>query len=184
LSRRPAGEPGSEPGAPRPNASLARRLASLAYEALLLAAVILFVGFLTIPLATPEPGRPGVPVIPVAPARLLSACLVALGAGAYFCWSWTGGRRTLPMQTWGLRIERRDGAPVETKTAVARFLTAWIGPAAALLAWIALLPHGLGAHAAWLVALNYLWALVDPNRQFLHDRLAGTRITRVHRGPG
>jgi len=32
----------------------------------------------------------------------------------------------------------------------------------------------------WLVVagFNFLWAAVDPDRQFLHDRIAGTRIVR------
>ena len=39
-------------------------------------------------------------------------CSRAVRVGAlYFCWSWTGGRRTLPMKTWRLRLTRRDGAP-------------------------------------------------------------------------
>jgi uncharacterized RDD family membrane protein YckC len=37
-----------------------------------------------------------------------------------------------------------------------------------------------GASAAWLAlapgALTLLWSLVDAERQFLHDRLAGTKI--------
>lgn len=181
MSPTAAGAPRREPAKPRPNASLARRLGSLAYEVLLLAAVLLVVGFLTIPLATPAPVRPGIPVLPGVPGRVLSGSLLALSAGAYFCWSWTRGRRTLPMQTWGLCLERRDGAPIDARTAVARFLAAWIGPAAAVAAYVVLEPHRLGAHAVWLVAFNYLWALVDPDRQFLHDRIARTRIARAER---
>jgi uncharacterized RDD family membrane protein YckC len=29
------------------------------------------------------------------------------------------------------------------------------------------------------VAFNFLWAFVDPERQFLHDRIAGTRIVEA-----
>jgi len=37
-----------------------------------------------------------------------------------------------------------------------------------------------GAGGLWLVLLfiNFLWALVDRDRQFLHDRIAGTRVVR------
>lgn len=160
-------------------ASLPRRLGALAYEALLLAALILVVGFITLPLAGPPPGRSVGPAIPSTPGRVLSACLVFAALGSYFGWSWSRGRRTLPMQTWGLRLERRDGTRVEAGTALTRYVAAWIGPAAALAAYLALHPAGLGAHAAWLVALNFLWAWVDPERQFLHDRIAGTRIVRA-----
>ena len=34
----------------------------------------------------------------------------------------------------------------------------------------------MAALAAWLLVVNFLWAFVDPERQFLHDRIAGTRI--------
>jgi uncharacterized RDD family membrane protein YckC len=27
-----------------------------------------------------------------------------------------------------------------------------------------------------LLAVNYGWALLDPDRRFLHDRIAGTRL--------
>ena len=68
------------------------------------------------------------------------------------------------------------GALVAPRLALLRYLAAWIGPALAVAAYAALARYGWGAHAAWLVALNFLWALVDPDRQFLHDRIAGTRI--------
>lgn len=179
MSERPGGATAAGTPARLPRASLLRRLSALAYESLLLAAVILPVGFLTIPLAGHAPVAHRMPVIPAAPGRVLSACLVFAAVGAYFIWSWSGGRRTLPMKTWGLRLERRDRRPVDTRTALIRYLAAWFGPAAALIAYSALKPFGLGAHASWLIALNFLWALLDPERQFLHDRIAGTRIVRA-----
>ena len=122
-------------------------------------------------------GAPGLRV-PDLPARVLSFALV-FGAGAiYYVMSWTDGRRTLPMKTWRLRLVRADGRNVDLRTALIRYLAAWIGPALALGLYVALRPFGLGAHALWLVALNFLWALVDPARRFLHDRVAGTRLVR------
>jgi uncharacterized RDD family membrane protein YckC len=159
-------------------APLGRRLAALAYELLLYAALILVLGFLTLPLLPPAaPGPPGLRQ-PDLPARVVSFALVVGAGGAYWVGSWTGGRRTLPMKTWHLRLVRADGGEVDLRTALARYLAAWIGPALALVSYAALRPWDLGAHAAWLVALNVLWAFVDPERRFLHDRLAGTRIVR------
>ena len=92
------------------------------------------------------------------------------------------------MKTWRMSLVRADARPIDARTAITRYLAAWLGPAAALAAYVALKPAGLGAHAAWLLALNFLWAFVDPERQFLHDRIAGTRIvlsdTAVRRGRG
>jgi uncharacterized RDD family membrane protein YckC len=76
--------------------------------------------------------------------------------GAYFVTFWTRGGQTLPMKTWRLRVVRRDGAGVGVARAIHRYVIAVLGTAAA----------GLG----------FLWALVDRDGQFLHDRLAGTAI--------
>jgi uncharacterized RDD family membrane protein YckC len=178
-----AGPPIASDSARHP-ASLWRRYAALGYEGLLLAAIVLVVGFLTLPALPRAGGVPQVLAVPALAARILSACFVFAAAGLYFTWSWTGGRRTLPMKTWRLAIVRSDGGVVDARTAVTRYLAAWIGPAASLAAYAALQPAGLGAHAAWLVAVGFCWPLVDPDRQFLHDRIAGTRIvTASPKGP-
>jgi len=157
-------------------APLARRFASLCYETLLYAALVLVAGFLTVPLVPLAPSGPHVLLIPDLPAKVLSFALV-FGLGAlYYTWSWTGGRRTLPMKTWRLWLVRADGTVPGTRTALLRYFAAWIGPALALLAYVALRGMGVGIHALWLIGFNYLWAFGDPDRRFLHDRLAGTRI--------
>jgi uncharacterized RDD family membrane protein YckC len=162
-------------GAP-PDAPLARRFAALAYEATLYSAIVLLAGFLTIPLSSSAPSGAGGLRIPDLPARVLSFTLVFAAGALYYGWFWTAGRRTLPMKTWRLRITRGEGAPLGVRTALVRYMAGWIGPSLALLAYVALRSSGLAAHAAWLLALNYLWALVDPDRRFLHDRIAGTLI--------
>jgi uncharacterized RDD family membrane protein YckC len=100
---------------------------------------------------------------------------------AYFSWSWSAGRGTLAQKTWRLRVVDRAGQVLSPRAALARYLAAWIGPALAVAAWLVLAPRGLGAYAAWLVALNFLWAVIDRDRQFLHDRIAGTRLVRLSR---
>ena len=163
---------------PEVDAPLARRGAALAYEALLYTALVLVVGFLTIPLLPPAPaGAPRLRV-PDLPARVLSFALVFGAGAAYYVANWTGGRRTLPMKTWHLKLVRGEGAQLDVRTALVRYLAAWIGPALALALFVALRPYRLGAHALWLLALNFLWALIDPDRRFLHDRIAGTRVVR------
>lgn len=81
---------------------------------------------------------------------------IAFVCGVYFVSFWTRGGQTLPMKTWRLRIVRWDGAPIGVARATHRYVIALLGFAAA----------GLG----------FLWALVDRDGQFLHDRLAGTAI--------
>ncbi len=101
--------------------------------------------------------------------------------GIYFVWFWTHSGQTLAMKTWRIRLVTSDGQEVKVKRAIGRYLLAWL--------WI--LP---GLAAAWafdaknwmlilIPAANFLlWVLtayLDPQRQFLHDRIAGTRIVRV-----
>jgi uncharacterized RDD family membrane protein YckC len=160
-------------------ASLAKRLASVAYEALILAALLFFAGFLLLPLVSPGHADPQRPLtLPDLPARVMLFCALFAAAALYFVWCWTGGRRTLPMKTWRMRIVDGRGDPPSYKAAFVRYLAAWIGPALALVAYVAMKPYGLGGVALVPLALNCLAAFVDPERQFLHDRIAGTRIVQ------
>lgn len=90
--------------------------------------------------------------------HLLQAWVLGV-AGAYLVWFWTRGGQTLAMKTWRIRLVRDDGGPVSAARAVHRYLLAVLGLAAA----------GLG----------FAWAFVDRDRQFLHDRLAGTALVAV-----
>lgn len=166
------------PGAVPASASLPRRLAALGYEGLLLAAVILIVGFLITPLITPGAAASRELMLPDLTGRVFAFCAVFAGAALYFTASWSGGRRTLPMKTWHMTVCRADGLPLDRRTALARYVAAWIGPGCAAGAYLLLKPAGLGALAVGLLALNFVWALVDPERLFLHDRIAGTRLVR------
>ena len=91
--------------------------------------------------------------------------------GTYFVWCWRHGGQTLPMKTWKMRVVCATGAPLSLGRAWWRYTLAWAGvlPALAL--------YALGQKwALALTLLPLLWPLIDRERQFLHDRLAGTRI--------
>jgi len=79
-------------------------------------------------------------------------------AGCYFVWFWSADRQTLPMRTWRMHLTDLYGRPVDPMRAALRFVFAATGCVAG------------GA--------TFLWAFVDPHRQFLHDRLARTRLVR------
>ncbi len=159
------------------SAGLGRRLLSLLYEALLLVALLFIAGFALAPFVSPSGSATTHTLgIPSLPARIAAfGALLLLGA-LFYGWCWSEGRRTLPMKTWHLALAARDGGPVPRRAALLRYLAWWIGPALGLLAYALLRPHGLGAVAVPLLLVNYLAALVDPDRQFLHDRIAGTRV--------
>jgi len=164
--------------APLRRASLPSRLGALAYEALLLAAMASIVGFLFLPLVTPAAAPGSALRIPSPLARALLFCALFAGAGAYYAWTWSEGRRTLPQKTWRLRILAASGGPIAKERALGRYLAAWIGPAAGLAGYAFVQPRGFGRYALLLAVINYAYALVDRDRQFLHDRLAGTVVVR------
>jgi uncharacterized RDD family membrane protein YckC len=99
--------------------------------------------------------------------------------GAYFVWGWTNSGHTLAMKTWRMQVVTHGGARLPLTTAIVRYLLAWGWFLPALLACMAL---GLKDKAAigTAVAVGILaWGLtafLDRDRQFLHDRLAGTRL--------
>jgi uncharacterized RDD family membrane protein YckC len=93
------------------------------------------------------------------PGWVLWAHLVAL-LGLYFVWCWDHGGQTLAMQTWKIHLSTPGGTP----PSVARLTLRYV------LAWPSLLCLGIGV----------LWAMFDRDRQFLHDRVAGTRIVFRH----
>jgi uncharacterized RDD family membrane protein YckC len=162
-----------------PLAGIGRRFGALLYEALLLAALVLVAGFALAPIVSPGAAPGSALVMPSAIGRAVSFLgLFALGGG-FFGWTWSEGRRTLPMKTWRLALVTADGSALSRRNALVRYLAAWIGPVVAILAYPILAPHGYGALAWPVAALNWLAAFVDPQRQFLHDRIAGTRIVRT-----
>ena len=128
--------------------ALPRRLASLLYESLLLFAVA-FLGTWLFQFAA------GTTLIEGWRLRLLQLFLLALFA-AYFLWCWLRGGQTLAMKTWRIRLVAKNGhGSLSPKAALLRFLYALL-----------LVPTTIGI----------LWALVDRDRQFLHDRLAGSLL--------
>lgn len=130
-------------------AGLRRRLASLMYESLLLTgllALTFMVPYLIL----------GIGWNLIAPGWLLWVHVFVV-LGAYFVWYWTRHGQTLAMQTWRLKVVRAaDG----------RALTPANGWLRYVLCWPSVLCLGVGL----------MWALVDRDRQFLHDRLAGTCV--------
>jgi uncharacterized RDD family membrane protein YckC len=102
--------------------------------------------------------------------------------GAYFVWGWTNSGHTLAMKTWRMQVVTNGGARLPLHTAIARYLLAWGWFLPALLACTALGIKDKGQIGA-AVAIGVLgWsmtAFTGRDRQFLHDRLAGTRIVAL-----
>jgi len=103
----------------------------------------------------------------------------------YFSWFWQRNGQTLAMQTWRIRLETAAGVPPRWPQALLRFALAWLWlPPAAAVGHALGLTKGpfIGALAiGLLIWISLAW--LDPRRQFLHDRLAGTRLTDLRPAP-
>ncbi len=159
-------------------ASLWRRFGAFVHELLFLVAYLFIVGLIFAAFSG-ETSRAGRPQVLSGPVATLQQIYLVASLGIYFLFFWTAGRRTLAFKTWGLRLvpaRARSIEPVDLKAATVRYFATWIGPLLALAIYVAT----QGAGGVWLIALfaNFLWAFVDQDRQFLHDRIAGTRVVR------
>ena len=164
------------------NAGLPRRLGAAIYELLLVTALAFITQFALLPLVSPgHAGGAWALSIPSIAVRTFIFCAQFAVFALYFCWFWTGGRRTLAQKTWSLRLVTRGGVAVDVKAALLRYFALWIGPALALAAWMPLAHLGHGGYAMILLAFNFLWALFDRQRLFLQDRIAGTRVIQSPR---
>ena len=130
----------------RTPAGIVRRLLCMSYELVLLSAILL--------------------VTVLLPQILLGAFAHRLATGTvlwtqlfvvlllYFLGFWLHGGQTLAMKTWRIRLASSNHRPIRPVQALLRYL----------LCWPSILFCGVGL----------FWALIDRDKQFLHDRLAGT----------
>jgi len=84
------------------------------------------------------------------PLRLVLQLFIGLVFAGYFLRSWLRSGQTLAMKAWGIRL-----VDVTPQKALLRFVLATV-----------FVP----------TLISIVWSLFDRDRQFLHDRLAGTRL--------
>ncbi|MEP7156407.1 MAG: RDD family protein [Betaproteobacteria bacterium] len=155
--------------------SIRRRLAALPYEGLLVLALLLISAF---PLA----GLKGI-TLQGAPHFFSQVYFFAVGA-VYFTWFWRRGGQTLAMKTWKFRVVDAAGQPLTGLRAFCRYLATLVfyGPACVGLVLLFFPNRVSPLVTMWLflpIISCILWARFDPDRQFLHDRLAGTRLVNA-----
>lgn len=140
-------------------ASLRRRLACLLYESLPAFGVIVVGGL------TPQVLLGMGFGISVSGGWLWLHLFLLLGL--YFVGTWRYKGQSLAMQTWSLRLVDADsGKPPTLRQLLVRYVASW--PSLLLI----------------LSGVGILWAaFVDRDRQFLHDRIAGTALVLLPRQP-
>jgi uncharacterized RDD family membrane protein YckC len=135
--------------------SILTRLAAMVYESLLVTAVVFVASFIVLPF---------VGELKAAWQRHFFQVWILLVLFVYFAAFWLRSGQTLAMKTWRIRLVDLEGGRISLRQAAGRFVLALLG----------LMLGGAG----------FLWALFDRDRQFLHDRLMGTRLVRVPRKAG
>ena len=153
-----------------PPASLARRLACMGYEVVVLFGVVMLTGLFYAGLTQQRHALQGQWGLRV---------LLVLTIGLYFVVFWVRGGQTLPMKTWSIRLVRRDGGRVGLGQAVGRYALAWLWllPALAIAHYAGV--TGGAAFAGTVVAGVVAYAALTrlhPSRQFWHDVVCGTRL--------
>ena len=147
---------------------LARRMACWLYEGMLMFGVVFIAGYLFGTLSQTRNAMDN--------RHALQAFLFVV-FGIYFAWFWAKGQ-TLAMKTWHIRIVDAQGARLTQTRALCRYVASWLW----LLPPLALVsPFQLSTGQTFLAVAGWvtLWALASrlhPQRQFLHDAMAGTRL--------
>lgn len=144
---------------PRPSALLLRRLAALFYDlwpvlALwMLVSALFTVGYALAGHASREN------IHPFSALQWLLWLSCWLVAGLYATESWKHGGQTLGMRPWRLRLQTADGRAPSRVQLWKRYV--------------------LGTLSLLLAGVGFIWALFDHERLTLHDRLSGTRLTKL-----
>jgi uncharacterized RDD family membrane protein YckC len=150
-------------------ASVRRRMACWIYEGLLLFAVVFIAGWLFSTLGQMRNAMDG--------RRILLQGFLFIVFGVYFGWFWHKGQ-TLAMKTWHIRVVDTAGQPISQLRALARYALSWLWLVPPLAAMV---PFKLSGGEMLVVTLGWIafYALLSrfhPDRQFVHDALAGTRL--------
>jgi uncharacterized RDD family membrane protein YckC len=167
--------PSLAPSAKRSTPSLGKRIAAIVYEGLLLLALLLIASF-------PAAGLKGLTLEGLGHA--VYQVYLLLVAAMYFAWQWQKSGQTLPMKTWRFRVVDTGGEPLTWTRAIMRFVCAalFFGPAGAGLLLLFFPQRMSPVITMWFflpLAATLLYARFDRDRQFLHDRLAGTRLEDI-----
>ena len=133
-------------------APLLSRFAAMVYESLLVTAVMFVASFIIMPVI----GDMHAPW-----QRHLFQIYIMGVLFAYFNAFWLRSGQTLAMKTWRIRLVQKNGDTLTFKQAMLRFVFALLG--------------------LMLAGIGFWWAFFDRDKQFLHDRLAGTRLISVPR---
>lgn len=148
-----------------------RRFACMMYEGVLLFGVVFLAGYAFDTLTQSRDAMM---------FRHLRQFILFLAIGVYFVLSWHRRGQTLPMKTWNVRLVDTSGQRPGVGRLIARYLLLWPIPLLSMLI-IYITARTTGYLATDLLMVFtpftlFIWTWFDPQKQFLHDRLLGTRL--------
>lgn len=124
-----------------------RHIAIIAYDALLLLAILFLATAIILPLNGGEA---------FTSKQFFFPLYVLAISFLYYGWFWTHGGQTLGMKTWKIRIATFDNKPLTWKLSFKRFLLA-------LISWL-------------IVGIGFFWILFNKKNQTWHDHLSQTAL--------
>ncbi len=134
-----------------PTAGLLRRLIAMAYDALVLLALYLVVGFVLVGILKATTGNwPGQFPASVSFSLFYSICFL------YYMHSWRRGGQTIGMKSWGLYLITEDEKPVRLSHCILR--------------------SAAGFFSLVIFGLGFFWMLIDGKQRTWHDIASLTRI--------
>lgn len=131
---------------------LIRRLVAIAYDILLLLAVLFAATALLMPFTHGHA---------ISSSNLIYPLYLLAWSYLFFAWQWTHGGQTLGMRAWKLRLVSDDtpGGRISWQLATRRFLLA-------LLSWT-------------MLGAGFLWVLLDREKLAFHDHFSGSRLYHI-----
>jgi len=153
------------------SAGLLKRMASWVYEGLLLFAVCALTGVVFSIVTNSKNALTH---------HVLLSFVLFMVIGIYFSWFWSKGQ-TLAMKTWRIKVVHISGDQLSIGRAIIRYLLSWLwfAPPLIALTFTELNNHRLyGTLIGWVALYTFL-AWLHPSKQFIHDRLAGTKLVSV-----
>ncbi|WP_221798069.1 RDD family protein [Oceanobacter mangrovi] len=138
-----------------PTAPLLRRLAALAYDALVLLGVFLILGLVIVGIAAALNHGEPLGALPGSIVYSLIFCMCFF----YYSTSWRRGGQTIGMKAWRIKLVADDGKPIRLSHCMLR--------------------TGAGFFSLMAFGLGFFWALIDKRQRSWHDMASLTHIVQI-----
>lgn len=140
-----------------PTASLWRRLAALAYDALVVLAILMLLALIINGIYAAFQGEfPGEYPRPVVLTLIFTICFF------YYSHSWRRGGQTIGMKAWRIKLVNDNPKPLQ----LSQFM----------------LRTGIGFFSIILAGLGFWWALIDKQQRSWHDIASYTHVVFKPKG--